>query len=233
MLAVLKELDEEYKAPAGFKEKVMARVTSACAENNSPRSKQKKWLQRRYVITGIASAAVIILACVVTMKNGKIDRKSIQKQVADTIVPNEAASESMLPLVITEGNETQEEANLAVPESFFLEQKSSVAESSSVKEESLDSAMQNATAHLANDVMITADKAEEVAGEDKSALRSVSNFSEKLMVLLTEKQIDIVEQEENYVIVKWKLEEAKEVLQELKEQIKIEEIEAETLRISW
>ena len=187
MLDELKKLDVEYKAPADFKDKVMNRIKTIDKEENNSR---KTIHYNKYVITWVASAAVILLAFVVVIKNGRIDSTSNNSTFdsikEDAIIDdygdsyaNEMAAKNLMSAVTESTNESIE-----LYDDFAFEMANIEAEN-------------------------------------------------EIYDLLIEKNIKIVEEEQNYVIVEMSIEKTKELLKDYIDEIKLEEIDENRIKIEF
>lgn len=240
MLDELKKLDVEYKAPVNFKDKVMNRIKTIDKEDNNSR---KTIHYNKYVITWVASAAVILLAFVVTIKNGRIDSTKngsafdsvvTGSQMDEDVVDIEESEEIILERSI-DGVRSEYAVN-DIEESKVAEAPASVTNSiqedavfnyygdSYTNERAAKNLMSAATESTNESIELYDDFAFKMA--DIEAENEVYN-------LLIENNIKIVEEEQDYIIVEISLEKAKEILKEHIDEIKFEEINETKIKIEF
>ena len=244
MLDELKKLDAEYKAPADFKDKVMNKIKTIDKEE----SNSKKTISyNKYVITWVASVAIIILAFVVTIKNDRVDLTKNNSVLDSVITSNQVTADIANIEEIEEISTTDEivvgdtsdkvrsesvaggiEMNKAIEpmESLF----------DSAQEESIfDDASTDYSSEMSvkNSINVANESAnEETSTLDTSALK-MFNIENEIYNLLIENNIKIIEKEQNYIIIEISLEKAKDIFKDYIDEIKLEEIDENRVKIEF
>lgn len=200
MLEELKNLDEEVRVPADFTEKVMNRVKQLDKTEKVERN-FKKFYNRKYVITSIASAAVILIACFVTLKNGKVASDStVSHGTMDKVLQTD---------------------NFVFSEHEDLEEKEEMAKETR-------QAQMPSTSLVATAESNTEDSLEENFSYNSANMVDNHNW---LIDILKDNKIEVIEDRVEYVIVDTKMERLKEVLNDTIESLEFETLEDGTLKI--
>ena len=197
MLDELKKLDEEYVVPADFKNKVMQKVR----EINMEEMKQRKSKTLvKYVIPCLTSAAVVLIACIVTINNG-LGNKSADAIYANQSIAldgtlNDFASISSLEKEFSSDNfESKDE--------LLNKEESKPASTETVNEQMFtveDSALDSIRGGNIKEI-ISFDSAEKLKNKE-------------IIDILLDANIEIIEETTNYIIVKSELEILDEALKD-------------------
>ena len=198
MLDELRKLEEEHNAPVSFKKNVMSTIRAIEEEKQHPHS---KFAFQKYVITSLATAAVIVLACVVTWKTGKINTKESASTMRDEVIDASAMLATEIPETVEENSMVYESSKMMVSAADMSVSNSAFLEDDNVKSRSMPS-------FAMNESVASAGIRQEDASEDAWKENSI-------IMVLKKNEIEILEEGDNFVIVNSSIKEVQSVLQEL------------------
>ena len=195
MLDELKKLDEEYPVPADFKGKVMNRIREI---NNLEKRESKAKHFTKYVVPCLASVAVVLIVCIVTI-NGGFTSKSTDS-LANQSATMDVAISGVNGMAEYEGNINNVE--YAIDDN--LNQKDYTIPTAEGKE--TEKVVMNDMASADSIVMeevretLTANKAE---------------MAKEIVDILIKENIEIIEESEKYIIVSANFETINELLKDV------------------
>lgn len=246
MLEELKKLDEEYAVPADFKGKVMKQIVSLEQEEKAPIGHDRKVVRyRKYVVTSLASAAVILIACFIAIKGGRMNTGS-KSSMMDTVNGKYQTGASVFETNVSEINDMSD-----VEESVLD------VESVSRKYEDAVGFYDNKSFMLESSKMMGDDaepQSEYVYGEEKRSIadanavkqldtinqsskdlfeymdETIQFFSLKDIVMdeLEECKIEVLEESDDYIVVHGSLEDVQQIIVDIED---LSENEKDTIRL--
>lgn len=251
MLEELKNLDEEYTVPANFKEKVMDRIKNLEKEEKDTSLHTRKILSyQKYVITSLASAAVILIACVVAMKGGRVNLKGNTSMMDKIESMNQTAgmASGASTYVMGEMEDIEEsepesaldtnnvffpntEESLYIAEDYSLSASLVQSDATNTKRDAFDNEAAPSQATVNNTFLEDA--------YEYSAKKELLDLKNVLMNLLQENEIQIVEENEEYLVVNCSMEEIEqmifdiEVLSGYQEKISLEKLSETNVKIEF
>ena len=191
MLDELKKLDEEYVVPSDFRQNVMSKIR-VIEKQNKKQIKQKHLT--KYVIPWIASAAVILIACLVTINGGSSD-KMVNSSVSNTsTMLTDSVSENSISMGAVQGA-----LNLG-----------GVFNSSNEKRD--DTSLKSREEAVSYDGVLAEDEKSDFASSfAPSQAVSAVKSKDDLIGILRENNVEILETSEKYIKLRTELKKVKDI----------------------